>query len=136
MRQIRFAVLLFLILTLPSIALAQASIAGAVHDATGAVMPGVTVEAASSALIEKLRTALTDGNGQYKITDLRPGTYTVTFTLTGFTSVKREGIELTGSFAATVNADMKVGSIDETVTVTGESPIVDVQGTQQQRDIG
>ena len=136
MRQIRFAVPLFLTLMFPSIAVAQASIAGAVHDATGAVMPGVTVEAASSALIEKVRTAVTDGSGQYKITDLRPGTYTITFTLTGFTSVKREGIELTGSFAATVNADMKVGSIDETVTVTGESPIVDVQGTQQQRVIG
>ena len=90
---------------MPAAACAQASIAGVVKDSSGAVLPGVTVEAASPALIEKTRTVVTDGTGQYRIVDLRPGTYTVTFTLSGFSTVKREGIELTGSFAATVNAD-------------------------------
>src|SRR6476469_7016330 len=90
-----------------STAFAQA-IAGVVRDASGGVMPGVTVEAASPALIEKTRAVVTDGEGQYKITDLRPGTYTVTFTLTGFSALKREGIELAGTFTATVNAELKV----------------------------
>jgi hypothetical protein len=121
---------------LPAAASAQgASIAGVVKDSSGGVLPGVTVEAGSPALIEKVRSVVTDGNGQYKIVDLRPGTYSVTFTLTGFAIVKREGIELTGSFAATVNADLRVGSVAETITVTGNSPIVDVQDTQQQRVI-
>ena len=70
--------------------------------------------------------------GQYRIVDLRPGTYTVTFTLTGFSTVKREGIELTGSFTATINADLKVGGVAETITVTGETPIVDVQSVRRQ----
>src|SRR5436305_622011 len=112
----------------PMFALAQGSIAGAVRDSSGAVLPGVTVEATSAALIEKSRTVVTDGTGQYKIIDLRPGTYSVTFTLQGFNVVKRDAIEIAGSFAATVNAELKVGSVAETVTVTGESPIVDVQG--------
>jgi hypothetical protein len=109
-----------------------ASISGVVKDASGAVLPGVTVEASSPALIEKSRTAITDGTGQYKITELLPGTYTVTFTITGFSNVKREGVELVGSFAATVNADMKVGNVAETITVSGEAPIVDVQSTTKQ----
>jgi len=117
----------------PSIAHAQASIAGVVKDASGAVLPGVTVEVASPALIEKVRAAVADGSGQYTIVDLRPGTYTVTFTLTGFSTVRREGIVLTGSFVATVNADLRVGAVEETITVTGESPVVDVQSTKQQR---
>src|SRR5262249_36912443 len=83
-------------------------IAGVVKDPSGAVLPGVTVEAASPALLEKTRTAVTDGAGQYKVINLLPGVYTVTFTLSGFAPLKREGIELTGSFVATVNADMKV----------------------------
>ena len=87
-------------------------------------------------LIEKVRSVVTDGSGQYRIVDLRPGTYTVTFTLPGFSPVKREGIELTGSFTATVNADLRVGALEETITVTGESPIVDVQSVTQQRVIG
>jgi hypothetical protein len=117
----------------PAVVQAQtASIAGVVRDTSGAVLPGVTVEAASPALIEKVRTVATDGTGQYQIVDLRPGTYAVTFTLTGFGAVKREGIELSGSFAATVNAEMKVGTVAETVTVTGESPVVDVQTTQSE----
>jgi hypothetical protein len=117
-------------------ALAQGSgIAGAVKDATGGVLPGVTVEASSSALIEKARSVITDEQGLYKIVDLRPGTYTVTFGLTGFSTVKREGVELTANFTATVNADLKVGALEETVTVSGQSPVVDVQNVIQQRVI-
>ena len=96
------------------------------------MLPGVSVEAASPALIEKMRTAFTDGNGQYRVEDLRPGTYTVTFSLQGFSTFKREGVELTGSFTATINADLKVGTLAETVTVTGESPIVDVQSAKRE----
>jgi hypothetical protein len=108
------------------------AIAGVVKDMTGAVLPGVTVEASSPALIEKVRSAVTDGQGNYKIIDLRPGTYAVTFTLAGFGVVKREGIELTTGFTAAVNAELKVGSLGETITVTGESPVVDVQNIRTQ----
>src|SRR5262245_1861500 len=99
---------------LPALAFAQAaaSITGVVKDTSGAVLPGVTVEAASDALIEKSRSSVTDGSGQYRIEQLRAGIYTLTFTLAGFNTVKREGIELTGSFTATINADMKVGAIE------------------------
>jgi hypothetical protein len=107
-----------------------------VKDASGAVLPGVTVEAASPALIERTRSVVTDGTGQYKIEQLRPGIYSVTFTLSGFSTVRREAIELIGSFAATVNVELKVGSVEETITVTGESPIVDVQNARQQRVLG
>jgi hypothetical protein len=117
----------------PSTARAQASIAGLVKDTSGAVLPGVTVEASSPALIEKTRTVVTDGTGQYKVEQLRPGLYAVTFTLSGFSTVKRDGIELTGSFAATVNVELKVGSVEETIVVSGQSPIVDVQNASQQR---
>jgi hypothetical protein len=117
----------------PAMSYAQASIAGVARDPSGAVLPGVTVEAASPALIEKVRSVVTDGTGQYKIVDLRPGTYSVTFTLPGFSTLKREGIELAGSFTATVNADLRVGAVEESVTVTGETPIVDVQSVTQQR---
>src|SRR3954466_8230795 len=115
------------LLLVPAVSYAQASIAGTVKDPSGAVLPGVTVEASSPALIEKVRSVVTDGTGQYRIVDLRPGTYAVTFTLTGFSPIKREGIELSGSFVATVNADLRVGSVEETVTVSGVSPVVDVQ---------
>jgi len=117
---------------LPSAAFAQGSITGTVKDTSGAVLPGVTVEAASDALIEKVRSAVTDGSGQYRIVDLRTGTYTVTFALPGFSTVKREGIELTGSFTASINADMKVGTLEETITVTGETPLVDTQSVRRQ----
>ena len=110
----RFIALLSIVLAaLPTVAWAQttegASIAGVVRDTSGAVMPGVTVEAASPALIERIRSVVTDERGLYRIVDLRPGTYTVTFTLPGFSTFRREGIELTTSFTATVNAEMKVG---------------------------
>jgi carboxypeptidase family protein len=113
---------------LPAIASAQtSSIAGQVKDTSGAVLPGVTVEASSPALIEKTRSAVTDRSGQYRIEALRTGTYTVTFMLPGFSVVKRDNVELTSDFIATINADMKVGAIEETITVSAESPIVDTQ---------
>ena len=120
----------------PGVAIAQTgSIAGLAKDTSGAVLPGVTVEAASPVLIEKMRTATTDGQGQFKIIDLRPGTYTVTFSLAGFNTVKREGIVLTSDFTATVNGDMRVGAVEETVTVTGESPLIDTQSVTQRKSI-
>jgi carboxypeptidase family protein len=113
----------------------QAAITGVVKDASGGVLPGVTVEAASPALIEKVRSVVSDDTGQYRIVDLRPGTYSVTFTLPGFSTVKRDGIELTGTFVATVNGDLKVGALEETVTVTGETPVVDVQSVRTQQTV-
>src|ERR1700755_1227868 len=100
-------------LVVPIPLFAQASIAGVVRDSSGALLPGVTVEAASPALIEKSRTAVTDGEGEYRITDLRPGIYTVTFSLTGFGTAKREGITLNAGFTANIVAEMKVGNIEE-----------------------
>ena len=125
-------VLVALFVVAPSSAFAQASITGTVRDTSGAVLPGVTVEASSPALIEKVRTATTDGNGLYRIVDLRAGEYTVTFSLQGFTSVKREGVTLEGSFTATINGELRVGALTETITVTGESPIVDVSSVKRQ----
>jgi hypothetical protein len=116
----------------PAGAFAQASIAGVVKDTSSAVLPGVTVEASSPALIEKVRSAVTDGSGQYRIVDLRAGTYTVTFTLTGFNGVKRDGIQLEGAFTAVVNADLTVGSVTETITVAADTPIVDTQSVRRQ----
>jgi hypothetical protein len=115
----------------PVVAWAQSGIAGVVRDTSGAVLPGVTVEAASPALIEKARTVVTDDVGQYKIIDLRPGVYIVTFTLPGFSPVKRDGLDLPSSFTATVNAELKVGTVQETVTVSGQTPAVDIQNTSQ-----
>ena len=121
---------------IPAVAYSQgAAITGVVRDGSGAVLPGVTVEAASPALIEKTRSAVTDGTGQYRIVDLRAGIYSVTVTLPGFSTVKREGIELSGSFVATVNAELKVGTVEETITVRGETPIVDVQSAKQQVNV-
>src|SRR6195256_3009416 len=116
----------------PAPAWAQSAIAGVVKDTTGAVMPGVTVEASSPALIEKVRSVVTDGQGQYKIVDLRPGVYAITFTLPGFNTVKRDAIELPSNFTANINADLRVGALEETVTVSGASPGVDVQSAVQQ----
>jgi hypothetical protein len=120
---------------LPAAAFAQASITGVVRDSSGAVLPGVTVEASSPELIEKIRTAVTDGSGQYRIENLRPGTYAVTFTLTGFSTVKREGVELAGAFTVTLNGELRVGAVEETITVTGETPIVDVQSAKRQQTL-
>jgi hypothetical protein len=117
---------------LPSLALAQGTLTGTVKDQSGAALPGVTVEAASPALIEKARTAVTDGAGQYRIPSLNPGTYSLTFRLSGFNVVRREGIELSGTATLTIPIDMNVGTLQETVTVTGETPVVDVQNTQRQ----
>lgn len=106
---------------------AQSAIAGVVKDSTGGVLPGVTVEASSDVLIEKVRTAVTDGQGQYRIIDLRPGTYAVAFTLTGFNTYRQEGLELPASFTATLNVDMRVGALEEAIVVTGDSPVVDTR---------
>src|SRR5688572_28263304 len=100
----------------PSMALAQASLAGVVRDASGAVLPGATVEASSPVLIEKVRSITTDGTGRYTIADLRPGTYSVTFSLAGFRTVVREGVELAGTAVLTVNAELSVGGVQETIT--------------------
>src|SRR6266513_944662 len=94
-------------------AYAQSAIAGVVRDASGAVLPGVTVAASSPALIEGTRTAVTDDAGSYRIVDLRPGEYSVAFTLTGFRTVKLEGITLPTSFTATVNAELTIGQLEE-----------------------
>ncbi len=114
------------VLALPSVVMAQSSIAGQVKDESGGVLPGVTVEAASPVLIEKAKSVVTDDQGRYQIIDLRQGTYKVTFSLPGFSSVVRDGIELPANFTATVNADMKVGALEETITVSGQTPLVDV----------
>src|SRR5688572_596578 len=127
--------LLILLTIFPAVVSAQTTIAGTIRDSSGGVLPGVTVEAASPVLIEKVRTAISDGGGQYRITELLPGTYTVTISLPGFATVKREGVQVTGAGVITINADLKVGDIQETITVTGETPIVDVQSTRRQQVI-
>ena len=109
--------------------LGASAIAGMVRDTTGSVLPGVTVEVSSPALIEKTRSVVSDGSGLYRVVDLRPGTYVITFTLPGFSTVRREGIELVANFTATVNADLRIGGVEETITVSGQSPVVDVQNT-------
>ncbi len=125
---------LFAVLTLaPSVVFAQAAITGVVRDTSGAVLPGVTVEVASPALIEKVRTAVSDGNGRFQLVDLRPGAYTVTFTLAGFNTFKRDGVNISGSGVTSVDAELRVGALEETITVTGEAPVVDTQSLTQQR---
>lgn len=112
-----------------------ASITGVVRDASGAVLPGVTIEVASPALIEGVRAAVTDSQGAYRIIELRTGTYAVTFTLPGFAVFKRDGLQLPPNFTATINAELRVGAIEELITVTGETPQVDVQNINQQKTI-
>ena len=119
-------------LLLPSVVAAQGTLTGTIRDNSGAVLPGVTVEAASPALTEKVRTVVSDGAGQYRIIELPPGTYSLTFTLPGFSTFKRDGLELAGSAVLTIPAEMKVGAIEETVTVTGETPVVDVQSVRRE----
>ena len=123
-----------LLLSLPIASFAQ-SIAGTVRDSSGGVLPGVTVEASSAALIEKTRSVVTDSNGQFQIIDLRPGTYDVTFSLPGFSTVARKALELSGGGVTTVNAEMRVGGVQETITVTGESPVVDVQTSTSREQV-
>ena len=108
------------------------SLAGTVRDTSGAVLPGVTIEVSSPALITKVRTGVTDETGQYRIPDLPPGTYKVSFTLPSFATVVREGVELAGAGVVNIGAEMRVGSVAESVTVTGESPVVDIQTARQQ----
>ena len=120
------------VVVLPSLALAQGTLTGTVRDQSGGVLPGVTVDASSPTLIEKVRTAVTDDSGQYRITGLSPGTYSLTFRLTGFNNIRREGIELSGTATLTIPVDMRLGAVEETITVTGETPVVDVQSTQRE----
>ena len=131
-RVVQTLLILACAIVLPEVAWAQATLAGVVQDTSGAVLPGVTVEATSPALIEKVRTAVTDGNGRYRIEELRPGTYAVTFNLPGFATVRREELQVSGSGVITINAEMRVGGIQETVTVVGETPVVDVQSTKRE----
>lgn len=127
------AALLCSVLAASTVSAQQASgIAGVVRDTSGAVLPGVTVEAASPVLIEKVRAVISDDQGRYNITDLRPGTYTVTFTLAGFGTTRREGVTLTSGFTASVNVDLTVGSLAETITVVGGPPLVDTRNVQVQ----
>ena len=119
------------LLFLPMSASAQSAISGVVRDTTGAVLPGVTIEASSPVLIEKTRAAVSDASGLYTIVDLRPGVYVVTFSLSGFSTLRREGVELPTNFTMTLNADMRVGALEESITVTGDTPVVDVQSTQR-----
>jgi hypothetical protein len=136
MRTHPLGILAFVLLSLlPATVFAQASITGSTRDTSGASLPGVTVEAASPVLIEKVRTAITDDRGLFRIVNLPPGTYTVTFALPGFNQVKREGVELTGSFIAQIDADLSVGGVTETLVVTGATPIVDVQSIRRQTTI-
>jgi hypothetical protein len=125
--------LLTALILFPALAHAQATLAGTVRDASGGVLPGVTVEASSPALIEKVRTTSTDGSGQYRIEALPPGSYTVTFTLPGFTTVNREAVQVSGAGVITIGVDMRVGGVQESITVTGETPVVDVQSTRRQQ---
>src|SRR5262245_43410317 len=133
MRGFKLVLLAFaLIASAPMTAFAQATLSGLVRDTSGAVLPGVTVEASSPVLIEKVRSGITDGTGRYTIPDLRPGTYRLSFSLTGFKTVVRDRVELSGTAVFGVNADLEVGGVQETITVSGETPAVDLQSTTRQ----
>ncbi len=126
-RKLGGILLLFLacLVLLPAIATAQSQINGVARDESGGVLPGVTVEVTSPVLIEKVRTATTDDQGRFAIVDLRPGLYRITFTLTGFNTVVRDAVEVPGGVAVTANADLKVGALEETITVSGQTPLVE-----------
>jgi hypothetical protein len=124
--------LLVLVVAVPVTSSAQAAIAGAVIDPTGGPLAGVAVEATSPALIEKRRTAVTDSSGRYRIEDLRPGTYAVTFALAGWSIHRQERVELSGSSTASVDATLSVGPVTEAVTVTGEIQPLDVQTAKRE----
>jgi len=125
------------VLVMPVLAGAQVlgSVAGTVRDASGAVLPGVTVEAGSPVLIEKVRSAVTDGAGHYQIVNLPPGAYSVSFTLPGFNTVKRDGVDIPTNFTATIDVELRVGAVQETITVTGETPVVDLQSASLTRTL-
>ena len=125
MRRLRNTIAILALLLIPRFALAQATIAGVVRDASSAVLPGVRVDVSSPVLIDKTRTVTTDTTGQYRITDLPPGSYSMTFSLGGFSSVTQEGLVVSGSGVIPVNAQLRMGTLQETVTVTAHSPIVD-----------
>lgn len=126
--RVRLATDLFVVFALmQGVAFAQSAITGEVKDASSAILPGVTVEASSPALIERTRSVVTDGQGRYSIVDLRPGIYAITYTLPGFSIVRRENFELPSNFTATINVELRVGALEETLTVTGSAPAVDVQ---------
>ena len=129
---LKAVVILAAAVLLPSLSAAQGTLTGTVRDASGAVLPGVTVEASSPALIEKVRSAVTDSAGQYRIPGLNPGTYSLTFRLQGFTTVRQDGLELTGTATLTIPADLRVGTLAETITVSGETPVIDVQTAQRE----
>jgi len=131
----RSAVSFLCLVLVSSAAYAQASFSGIVRDTSGAVLPGVTVEASSPVLIEKSRSAVTNGEGRYIIPDLRPGSYRVVFTLPGFKTVVRQNVELLGTSVVTVNAEMEIGTVEETITVSGATPTVDLQSTTRQVSI-
>jgi len=130
-----YGIVLFLVIPVLANAQGLGTISGVAKDVSGAVLPGVAVEAASPALIEKARTAVTNESGQYTLVSLPPGTYTVAFTLPGFSITKREGIEMIANFTAQVNADMRVGGVTETVEVIAETPLVDVQSATVARAV-
>ena len=130
-RLVKYLALLAVVL-LPSTVFAQATLTGTVRDNSGGVLPGVTVEATSPALIEKVKTAVTDDSGQYRIVDLRAGIYRLKFTLPGFSTVERTDINVAGSQIVTQSVDLKVGGIQETITVTGDTPVVDVQSVRKE----
>src|SRR5258705_13506904 len=135
MKSVRTASLVawgLIFVVLPVTAWAQSSVTGVVRDPSGAVLPGVTIEASSPALIEQVRTVVTDAQGLYRIVDLRPGPYSVTFTLPGFTTVRRTGIELRAEFTATVDIELQLGNVAETITVSGEAPLVDTRSARAQ----
>jgi hypothetical protein len=133
MRGVKLVLLaIAVVVSVPMAAFAQATLSGLVRDTSGAVLPGVTVEASSPVLIEKVRTGVTDGTGRYTIPDLRPGTYRLSFSLTGFKTVVRDGVALSGTSVLSVNADLEVGGLQETITVSGETPAVDLQSTTRQ----
>jgi hypothetical protein len=119
-------------LLVPTFAYAQATLTGTVRDSSGSVLPGVTVEATSPALTEKTRTVVTDGNGVYRIIELNPGIYSLSFTLSGFNVVRRTDIQLQGTMVVTIPIELRVGALQETVTVTGETPVVDVQTVRRE----
>ena len=135
----RRACLIVALSLIPASVLAQgtstATITGVVRDSSGAVLPGVTVEAASPELIEKVRSTVTDERGQYRLPELRPGMYAVTFSLTGFSTLRRDGLELRTNFTAQVDVELKVSQVEETITVSGSTPLVDVQSATQQRTV-